>query len=108
MAAPERVEIEVGGKLYNISTIKIPYFASYLDFQCHSGQTSKKHDEIPFFEAAYQSAERGLRHCFRNSGPEITAYHTLCNTLDFALTHSVDDLSTLLSRTSSQARDTTK
>ena len=26
MAAPERVEIEVGGKLYNISTVKIPYF----------------------------------------------------------------------------------
>ena len=83
MAAPERVEIEVGGKLYNISTIKIPYFASYLDFQCHSGQTSNKHDEIPFFEAAYQGAERGLRHCFRTLDLEITAYHTLCDTLDF-------------------------
>ena len=83
MAAPERIEIEVGPKLYNISTIKIPYFASYLDFQCHSGQTSKKHNEIPFFEAAYQGVERGLRHCFRNLDPDITAYHTLCDTLDF-------------------------
>lgn len=75
MAVSEEVEIEVSGKLYNIYTIKIPYFASYFDCQCHSGQTSKKDDNIPFFKAAYQGAEKGLRHCFRNQAPDITAYH---------------------------------
>ena len=94
MAAPERVEIEVGGKLYNISTAKIPYFASYLDFQCHSGQTSKKHDNIPFFEAAYQGAERGFRNCFRIlEDPDVTAYHTLCDTLDFLCIDTLGDRS---------------
>ena len=83
MAQPNMVEVEVGGKPYRISTFKIPYFASYLDFQSHAGQGSRKHDDIPYFEAAYQGAEKGLRHCFRNLDPDITAYHTLCDTLDF-------------------------
>ena len=83
MTAPERVEIEVGDKLYSVSTAKIPYFASYLDFQCHSGQVSKKHDKIPFFEAAHQGVEKGFRHCFRNLEPDVTSYRTLCDTLDF-------------------------
>ena len=83
ITAPERVEIEVGDKLYSVSTTKIPYFTSYLDFQCHSGQASKKHDKIPFFEVAHQAVERGFRHCFRNLEPDVTSYHTLCNTLDF-------------------------
>ena len=94
MAAPERVEIEVGGKLYNISTVKIPYFASYLDFQCHSGQTSKKHDNIPFFEAAYQGAERSFRNCFRIlEDSNVTVYHTLCDSLDFLCIDTLGDRS---------------
>ncbi|KAI4172642.1 MAG: hypothetical protein LQ346_008567 [Caloplaca aetnensis] len=83
MAAPERIDVKIGGKLYDISTTLIPYFASYTDFQSHSGHTSQEHNEIPSFEAAYQGAEKGFRYCFRNLDTDLSAYHTLCDTLDF-------------------------
>jgi len=82
MATAGRVDIEVGGKPYNISTTSIPYFASYTDFQCHSGQAAEKHNDIPLFETAYQGVENGFRNCFRKLGTDITEYHTLCDTLD--------------------------
>jgi len=43
MSAPERVDIEISGKPYNISTTSIPYFASYISFQRQSEQAADKH-----------------------------------------------------------------
>lgn len=83
MTAAERIDVKIGGTLYNISTTLIPYFASYTDFQSHSGQTFHEHGDIPCFEAAYQGAEKGFRHCFRKLGTDLSAYRTLCETLDF-------------------------
>ncbi len=83
MTTPKRIDIKIGSKLYNISTTLIPYFASYTDFQSHSGHTFHEHSDIPCFEAAYQGAEKGFRHCFRNLDTDLSAYHTLCETLDF-------------------------
>ncbi len=82
MSAPERIDIEISGKPYNISTTSIPYFASYTGFQRHSGQAADKHGDIPLFDAAYRGVESGFRHCFRMLGIDLTEYNTLCNTLD--------------------------
>ena len=82
MTSPKRIDIEVGGKSYNISITSIPYFASYADVQRHSGQTTEKHDDIPLFEVAYQGVEQGFRYCFRKLGTDLTEYHALCDTLD--------------------------
>lgn len=82
MPAPERIDIEVGGKPYNISTISIPYFASYASLQCHSEEADAKHDDIPLFHAAYRGVESGFRQCFRMLGTDLTKYDTLCDTLD--------------------------
>lgn len=82
MAVPERVDNEVGGKQYNVSTISIPYFASYVDFQRRSGQAADRHSDIPLFEAAYRGIESGFRHCFRALGTDLTDYNILCDTLD--------------------------
>lgn len=82
MIAPERIDIEVGGKPYNVSTTSIPYFASYSGFQCHSRQAADKHGDIPLFDAAYRGVESGFRHCFRKLGTDLTDYSTLCDTLD--------------------------
>lgn len=83
MGTPERIDIKIGGKLYNISTTMIPYFASYTEFQNHSGHIFHERNDIPCFEAAYQGAEKGFRHCFQNLGTDLSTYHTLSETLDF-------------------------
>ena len=83
MAAPERTDIEIGGKPYNISTTRMPYFASYIDFQRRSGLAADKHGDIPLFDAAFQGVESGFRRFFRILGTDLTEYSTLCDTLDF-------------------------
>ena len=83
MAAPERTDIEIGGKPYNISTTSMPYFASYIDFQRRSGLAADKHGDIPLFDAAFQGVESGFRRFFRILGTDLTEYSTLCDTLDF-------------------------
>ena len=83
MTAPGRIDLEVGGKPYSISTTRMPYFASYIDFQRQSGLGTVKHDDIPLFDAAYQGIDSGFRQCFRKLGTDLTEYSTLCDTLDF-------------------------
>lgn len=82
MVTAERINIEVCGKTYNISMTSIPYFASYTDIQCRSGQAPTRHDDIPQFEAAYEGVENGFRYRFRKLGTDLTEYHALCDTLD--------------------------
>ncbi|MCJ1253539.1 hypothetical protein MMC24_001351 [Lignoscripta atroalba] len=81
----EKVTIEIGSKPYNIDTTKIPYFQSYTSFQAHSGQDASQltHSEIPLFDAAHYGIEHGFRQYFRKLDPDLTQYHTLCDTLDF-------------------------
>ena len=83
MAAPGRIDIEIGGKPYKISTTSMPYFASYIDFQRCSGLAADKHGDIPLFDAAFQGVESGFRRFFRILGTDLTEYGTLCDTLDF-------------------------
>ena len=72
----------VGGKLYSIDRVQIPYFNSYANFQANvDGRLA--HDDIPFFEAALNRIEKGYRHCFRKVSRELDACRGVCETLDF-------------------------
>lgn len=83
MTTPETIDIEIGGKLYKISTTSIPYIASYNGFQRLSGQTADKHGDIPLFDAAYRGVESGFRQYFQILGTDLPEYNKLCDTLDF-------------------------
>ncbi|KAK8036452.1 hypothetical protein PG991_001589 [Apiospora marii] len=79
-------KICIGGAEYEVDTQKIPYLASFLKFQKHSGQADAavpEHGGIPHFGIMNTGVEDGFRQFFRRMPTQLSEYHTLCETLEF-------------------------
>ena len=69
---------------YDIDVSKIPYLSSFVNFQANAKPQSTElvHSPIPLFDVALKGMESGYRQCFRSLTPELSQYHTLCNTYE--------------------------
>lgn len=79
-------KICIGGTEYEVGTDKIPYLASFLKFQKHSGQADAavpEHGEISHFGIINTGVKDGFRQFFRRMPTQLSEYHTLCETLEF-------------------------
>jgi hypothetical protein len=85
MTEPAKTAFRIGDAQYEIALSKIPYLSSFVGFQDKAGQKQAEyvHGPIPLFDVAYKGIEKGYRQCFRSLGPNLSEYHTLCETYNF-------------------------
>ncbi|KFY46651.1 hypothetical protein V495_02317 [Pseudogymnoascus sp. VKM F-4514 (FW-929)] len=77
--------IKIGDKNYDIELSKIPYLASFADFQSKAQPESKElvHGPITHFDVALKGVESGFRQCFRSLPPDLAQHHALAETYQF-------------------------
>ncbi|KAF6833623.1 geranylgeranyl pyrophosphate synthetase, partial [Colletotrichum musicola] len=80
--SPAGFNVRIGTTEYLIDVQKIPYFASFTNFQALSGREAI-HNEIPFFDTIHYGVENGYRHFLRRLPSELSDYHVFCETLQF-------------------------
>lgn len=99
MAASSTIAIKIGDVQYEIEVLKIPYLASFVDFQAISRPESTQfvHGPIPLFDIALKGIISGYRQCFRSLPADLSQHHTLCETYEFLCVdilagQSIDDI----------------
>ena len=80
-----KTTIKIGDTQYEVDLSKIPYLASFVNFQTRlpPPQNELVHSPIPLFEVALKGIESGYRQCFRLLPIDLAQYYTLCETYDF-------------------------
>ncbi|KAH8693580.1 hypothetical protein BGW36DRAFT_429624 [Talaromyces proteolyticus] len=81
----QKPAVRIGGASYDIDMSKIPYLASFVNFQTQAQPQTKEfiHGSIPLFDVALKGIESGYRQCFRSLPPDLSQHHTLCDTYQF-------------------------
>jgi hypothetical protein len=82
---PSKTAIKIGDVEYNVEVSRIPYLASFTNFQVNAQPQGAEfvHGPIPLFDVALKGIESGYRQCFRSVSAELSQYHTLCETYQF-------------------------
>ena len=70
---------------YSLEVSKIPYLASFTNFQVNAQPQTAEfvHGPIPLFDVALKGIESGYRQCFRSIPADLSQHHTLCETYQF-------------------------
>ena len=79
-----KTAITIGDASYNIEVLKIPYLASFVDFQTKAQPQTTEfiHGPIPLFDVALKGIESGYRQCFRSLLPDLSQFNLLCDTYE--------------------------
>jgi hypothetical protein len=83
--AAEKTTMKIGDVSYDVDLSKIPYLASFKDFQANAQPeaTELTHGPISLFDVALKGIESGYRQCFRSIPAELSQHHILCETYQF-------------------------
>ncbi|KAB5583424.1 hypothetical protein GE09DRAFT_1182157 [Coniochaeta sp. 2T2.1] len=80
------VTMKIGAKHYTLDVKRFPYLEAYLSFLRHSGRDIVNHlpthPDLPFFDVALHGLNHGFRQVFDLMPPDISAYISLCDTLE--------------------------